>query len=313
MKTEINRPCPCVSLLYGIAVMLVLIMVSGCAVTGTITRPQPDSGGVINPWQFAQVEKFNRLEKSFHEKIARAEQIAPGFEKVGKLKSEYQKIKRLWELHLEESIDKLPDTFVNSIGITMKLIKPGTFTMGGLAGGGETYEYPTHKVTITKPFYIGVYEVTGRQYSRIMGGPDTPSPKVNVSWNDAMVFCKRLSEKEGTIYTLPTEAQWEYACCAGTTTKYSFGDQWNNAASRRPNPWGLYDMHGNVWEWCKDWYGDYLSGHVTDPKGPSSGSCRVGRGGNWGSSARGCRSAYRYSSTPGYRRGSLGFRLARAQ
>ena len=321
MKTEINSQCPCVRLLYGIAVLLVLIMVSGCVAGGAITtrrdvittRPQPDGGDVINPQQFTQVEKFNKLEKSFHEQIARAERIAPDSEKVKKLKSEYWKIKRLWELQLDENTNKLPDTFVNSIGITMKLIKPGTFTMGGLAGGGDPDEYPTHKVTITKPFYIGVYEVTGRQYSRIMGGTDTLSPKVNVTWNDAMTFCKRLSEKEAATYTLPTEAQWEYACRAGTTTKYSFGDKWNRTASLRPNPWSIYDMHGNVWEWCEDWYGDYPSGHVTNPKGPSSGAGRVVRGGSWYDSPWYIRSANRRWSYPDGRGHNIGFRLIRVK
>ena len=308
-------------MLYGIAALLAVIMVSGCATKViTITRPQPDGGDVINLRQSNQEKNFNKLEKSFHKQIARAERIAPDSEKVGKLRSEYQKIKRLHELHMEESIDKLPDTFVNSIGITMKLIKPGTFMMGSLRGSGSFGEYPAHKVTITKPFYIGVYEVTGRQYSRIMGGPGTPSPKVEVSWHDAMAFCKRLSEKEGATYTLPTEAQWEYTCRAGTTTEYNFGDQWNMAASLRPNPWGIYDMHGNVYEWCRDWYGGYPSGHVTDPEGPSSGTARVYRGGILMSRSAGyCRSASRSPGMPGnyytpsslYGGSPLGFRLAR--
>ena len=308
MKTNTNRSGTCVCLLYGIAALFAVIMVSGCA--GVTIRPQPDGGDVINLFQLTQAEKFNRLEQSFHEQIARAERIVPGSEKVRKLKSEYQKIKRLWELHLEEIVEKLPDTFVNSIGITMKLIKPGTFTMGSLTSGGYADEYPAHKVTITKPFYIGVYEITGRQYSQIMGGTDTPSPKTRVSWNEAMAFCKRLSEKEGTTYTLPTEAQWEYACRAGTTTKYSFGNQWTNAASLRPNPWGIYDMHGNVWEWCQDWYGGYTSGHIVDPKGPSSGSDRVLRGGSWDDNAGGLRSAYRRRGDPDNGSHDYGFRVA---
>ena len=308
MKANNNSSRACVCLLYGIAALLAVIVAGGC----TITRIQPDSGDVINLRQSTQVEKFNKLENSFHEQIARAEKIAPDSEKVRRLKSEYQKIKRLWELRLEENIDKLPDTYVNSVGITMKLIKPGAFMMGSFMGGGPANEYPAHKVTITKPFYIGVYEVTGRQYSKIMGGADTPSPRVNISWNDAMTFCKRLSEREGVTYTLPTEAQWEYACRAGTATKYSFGNGYNKAAARQPNPWGLYDMHGNVWEWCQDWYGGYASGHVTDPKGPSSGTYRVLRGGSWDHFARDVRSASRYRNYPDLRLFSIGFRVARA-
>ena len=303
-----------VYLLNGIAALLAVIMVSGCC--GVTTRPQPDGGDVINLRQSPQAEKFNRLEKSFHEQINHAEKIAPGSEKVRTLKSEYQKIKRLWEIYLEENIDKLPDTFVNSVGITMKLIKPGTFMRW------------RHKIIITKPFYIGVYEVTGRQYSKIMGGPDLPSPKVKVSWNEAMAFCRRLSEKEGATYTLPTEAQWEYACRAGTKTRFSFGDQWNRLAILRPNPWGLYDMHGNVWEWCKDWYGDYPSGDVTDPEGPPLGSFRVLRGGSWGghcilrmrslgssweNATLALMSAIRDRDNPSLRHNGIGFRVVRAQ
>ena len=162
----------------------------------------------------------------------------------------------------------------NSIGIRLKLLPAGTFWMGE--------DLDAHKVTLTQPFYLGVYEVTQEQYERVMGknpsnfkGPQNPVEKV--SWDDAVEFCRKLSElpeekAAGRIYRLPTEAEWEYACRAGTTTKYSFGDSeselgeygWFDKNSDRkthpvgqkqPNKWGLYDMHGNVWEWCSDWYG----------------------------------------------------------
>jgi len=164
------------------------------------------------------------------------------------------------------------------------------------------------------------------------------SPVTCVSWNDAQAFIKWLNRKEGKTYRLPTEAEWEYAARAGTKTPFYTGDclsteQANydgnypgKACSKgtyrektirvgtfSPNPWGLYDMHGNVWEWCHDWYGDYSSGSVTDPTGPSSGSDRVSRGGSWNFNARFCRSANRNRPPPGLGDNDLGFRLARTQ
>ena len=153
-----------------------------------------------------------------------------------------------------------------------------------------------------------------------------------MSWDDAVEFCRRLSdlpaEKEaGNVYRLPTEAEWEYACRGGTTTKYSFGDDdselgdyaWyrensdgktHPVGSKVPNALGLHDMHGNVWEWCQDWYGDYPSGSVTDPSGATSGSSRVLRGGSWDYTAVDCRSAYRGRVSPSYRDYSNGFRVS---
>jgi formylglycine-generating enzyme required for sulfatase activity len=158
------------------------------------------------------------------------------------------------------------------------------------------------------------------------------SPVENVSWEDAAKFCQKLSampeeRKAGRVYRLPTEAEWEYACRAGTKTKYSFGDDesrlgeygWLGENSRRqthpvgqkkPNAWGLYDMHGNVSEWCSDWHGDYADGVATDPRGPPSGSARVLRGGSRHNTARNCRSALRGRVNPSYRDYLLGLRLA---
>lgn len=191
-----------------------------------------------------------------------------------------------------------------------------------------------HRVTLTKGFYMGVTEVTQGQWREIMGS--NPSnfkgdnlPVEQVSWNDCQEFIRKLNLQEGgNKYRLPTEAEWEYACRAGSTSRFCFGDSdgsleqyaWYNSnssnkthpvAQKKPNEWGLYDMHGNVWEWCQDWFGDYPSGHVADPDGPSSGSFRVRRGGSWFSYAGVCRSASRHDGTPGGRGGHLGFRLAR--
>jgi formylglycine-generating enzyme required for sulfatase activity len=195
----------------------------------------------------------------------------------------------------------------------------------------------TNQVTLTQPFYLGIYEVTQEQYERVMG--ENPSelkaaqnPVDTVSWNDAVDFCRRLSElpeekAAGRVYRLPTEAEWEYACRAGTTTDYSFGDDeselgdyaWYHDNSgkttlpvgqKKANPWGLYDMHGNVWEWCQDWYADDLpEGAVTDPTGPVGGSDRVLRGGSWLHYAYYCQSALRRRRAPDYRYYYFGFRV----
>jgi len=209
--------------------------------------------------------------------------------------------------------------------VTMKLvlIRPGKFMMGE--------EKDRHEVTLSKPFYMGVTEVTQAQYQAVMGtNPSNfkgeTNPVETVSWNDATEFCKKLSEQTRRAVRLPTEAEWEYACRAGTATAFSFGDAdstlgdyaWytSNSGStthpvgqKKPNAWGLYDMHGNVWEWCADWYGDYPKGAVTDPQGPASGTARVLRGGSWGSAPATCRSAHRFYLTPAYRYYYCGFRV----
>jgi formylglycine-generating enzyme required for sulfatase activity len=224
----------------------------------------------------------------------------------------------------------------NSIGMKLKLLPAGTFTMG--EAGGDSDERP-HEVTLSRPFYLGVNEVTNAQWRRVMGNvpstwKDADRPVEQVSWEEAVEFCRKLSElpaekKAGRVYRLPTESEWEYACRAGTTTRYSFGDAegklgehgWFDTNSggethpvgkKRPNPWGLYDMHGNLFEWCSDWYGEYPKDAVTDPQGPSGASARVFRGGCWNFSARACRSASRFRYDPLFRLPLhyLGFRLA---
>ena len=238
-----------------------------------------------------------------------------------------------------------PEVLENSIGIKLKLLPAGTFTMG--QPGGDTAETP-HRVTLTKPFYMGVHEVTNAQWKQVMGSvPSEPwwalgsvpshwrdddRPVEKLMWAHAEEFCKKLSalpeeRKAGRFYRLPTEAEWEYACRAGTDTTYSFGDDdsqlgeygWfeGNAGNethpvgqKKPNAWGLYDMHGNVWEWCNDHYGVYPEGGSTDPQGPSSSETRVMRGGCWGNAAVYCRSAYRYGYGWPSLKDYLGFRLA---
>ena len=224
----------------------------------------------------------------------------------------------------------------NSIGMAFKPLPGGTFTVGDANGFDD--ETP-HQVTLTKAFEFGVYAVTQEQYEQVMGtNPSkfkgSQNPVEKVSWDDAVEFCRKLSElpaekKAGYVYRLPTEAEWEYACRAGTTTAYSFGDSdsqlgdyaWYGANSgkrthpvgqKKPNAWGLYDMYGNVWEWYQDWYGGYPVSSVTDPAGASSGSDRVIRGGSWSYDSDGCRSAVRGSLTPDHRLLHLGFRVLRS-
>jgi formylglycine-generating enzyme required for sulfatase activity len=221
----------------------------------------------------------------------------------------------------------------NSIGMEFVLIRAGEFQMG--ASDGDKDEQPVHTVRISKPFYLGKYEVTQAQWQAVMeknpsGFTGDPTrPVENVSWEDVQEFIRRLNTKEnGVTYRLPTEAEWEYAARAGTTTAYSFGNdksqlsqyawygdtsgnQTHPVGKLKPNAWGLYDMHGNVWEWVQDWYGPYTAGAAVEPAGLSSGSRRVVRGGSWDSGASYCRSAYRLYAAPGYRGGGLGFRLLR--
>jgi formylglycine-generating enzyme required for sulfatase activity len=223
-------------------------------------------------------------------------------------------------------------TMVNSIGMEFVLISAGTFQMGSEDGEGD--ERPVHRVTISRPFYLGKYEVTQAQWQTVMetnpslfqGEPRRPVEQI--SWEDAQAFINKLNAREGTtVYRLPTEAEWEYAARAGTTTAYSFGNDverlgayaWYRQNAERhthpvgqlqPNAWGLYDMHGNVWEWVQDWYGRYAAQAITDPRGPTAGSHRMRRGGGWNNEAKYCRSANRYSAV-GFRDDFLGLRIVR--
>ena len=276
-------------------------------------------------------------------------------------------------------------TLVNSLGMELVEIPAGTFMMGSpeTEEGRDDHE-TLHEVEITKPFYMATTEITKGQFAefiRVSGyrteaeedgeggygwnesedkfeGPDPKynwkntgfryeddHPVVNVSWNDAVEFCKWLSEKEGKEYRLPTEAEWEYACRAGSTDRFFFGNKENDlvkysnvadsslkrkyagaswalserdgyafsapVGSFKPNKFGLYDMHGNVWEWCKDWYGSeyYDESPKRDPKGPSIGSWRVLRGGSWDFNPGCTRCAFRYFNMPSCRSFYRGFRV----
>lgn len=217
-------------------------------------------------------------------------------------------------------------------------IPPGEFMMGSAKTEERRQgnEGPQHRVIISQGFWMGRYEVTQAQWKAVMGS--NPSyfkgedrlPVERVSWNDCQEFINKLNTMGKGYYRLPTEAEWEYACRAGTTTPFSFGNRlhqtdyflWYDVNSynkthtvgqKDPNPWGLYDMHGNVWEWCQDWIAKYPSEDVTDPSGSSSGPLAVLRGGSWSQSLWNCRSAYRLESSIESKDGGRGFRLLRTE
>lgn len=229
----------------------------------------------------------------------------------------------------------LPGTYTNSIGMEFVLVPPGVFLMGSPDSDKDAREdeQPQHLVTISQPLYLGRYPVTQAQWQAVMG--ENPShftgdnlPVERVGWEDAQAFIRKLNAQEGHVrYRLPSEAEWEYACRAGSRTRYCSGDDagllgpyaWygENSGGKthpvgllQPNAWGLHDMHGNVWEWVQDWYGDYPAGAELDPEGPSSGASRVLRGGSWDDSASYCRTADRDFDSPDSRDNDVGFRLA---
>jgi formylglycine-generating enzyme required for sulfatase activity len=228
----------------------------------------------------------------------------------------------------------------NGIGMKFRLIPPGRFLMGSPEDEERrSSDEHQHEVTLTRAFYMGVYPVTQGEWARVMGsnpsefksvsGQDTSRfPVESVSWDDAQEFLGKLSASHGMSgvrYRLPTEAEWEYACRGGTTTPYSFGSTLRESdanyarkighpsvvGSYVANGFGLHDMHGNVWEWCQDWYDEdyYSSSPSEDPAGPSSGSSRVLRGGSWRLSAYDCRSARRYDGVPAVSYYDRGFRV----
>ena len=228
-------------------------------------------------------------------------------------------------------------------GISFVLVEPGIFEMGSPEDEHRRadHEGPVREVTLSRPFYMGRTPVTQAQYAAVMEdgrsffqGDDLPVERV--SWQQAVEFARRLSEQEGVTYTLPTEAQWEYACRAGMASPFYTGEgidseqanfdgrirYGDNVKSEflaktspvgdfAPNPWGLYDMHGNVGEWCRDWYGPYPDQAQIDPLGPRGGKYKVVRGGSWAESAKHVRSAARDHCRPNYYCRFIGFRLIR--
>jgi sulfatase modifying factor 1 len=227
---------------------------------------------------------------------------------------------------------------IADLSMDMLWVEPGSFEMGSPSSEKDRQDRETpHAVTLTEGFYLGKHEVTQTQWEKVMGsnpsrykGADRPVERV--SWTEVTAFCDKLTELErkagrlpaGMSYQLPTEAQWEYACRAGTKTAFSFGDSLTSEQAnisggpgetvdvgKYPgNSWGFHDMHGNVFEWCADWYGAYPTGAVSDPVGPAGGSTRVLRGGSWVYAANGARSAIRDRDVPASGFNRLGFRLS---
>jgi len=231
---------------------------------------------------------------------------------------------------------KMPDTTTNSIRMEFVLIPAGSFRMGGdkKLEQAEDHENPRHFVKFSKAFFIGKYEVTQAQWSAIMDNnpsefKDDIRPVERVSWNDVQAFILKLNTKEETDkYRLPTEAEWEYAARSDSESSYTFGGDayllsqyaWyrNNSGGEthpvgqlNPNAWGLYDMHGNVHEWCQDWFDRkyYSQSPANEPSGPSTGLAKALRGGDWGSEDWYCRCASRSLGLPDRRSNRLGFRL----
>ena len=227
---------------------------------------------------------------------------------------------------------------IRDLGLDMLWVKPGTFEMGSPPEEEGRYDDETpHTVTLTEGYWLGKHPVTQTQWERVMG--DNPShfrganrPVECVSWDEVTSFCEKLTELEreagrlpaGMAYQLPTEAEWEYACRAETKTAFSFGDsltsdqanirggpgETTDVGKYPANPWGFYDMHGNVFEWTADWFEKFTSVAVSDPVGPAVGSDRVLRGGSWDSAAFLARSALRDRYGPARSLNSLGFRLS---
>jgi formylglycine-generating enzyme required for sulfatase activity len=261
----------------------------------------------------------------------------------------------VWQLfdQLQKAEPEQQKLLTNAPGIKLALIPAGTFLMGSPdeEPGHRGNEAPPHEVALTSSFYLAIHPVTQGQYEKVMGsnpahfgranggGPEHPAE--SVSWDDAVAFCQRLSalpaeRQAGRTYRLPTEAEWEYACRAGTTTPFCFGaalsaaqanfdgdfpygggdkgrsPQQTTAVGAYPaNHFGLHDVHGNVWEWCADWYNDayYRQSPRRDPPGPAAGQFRVVRGGCWRNHAATCRAAYRNGLVPHNRDMYTGFRV----
>jgi formylglycine-generating enzyme required for sulfatase activity len=225
--------------------------------------------------------------------------------------------------------------FRSSMGARMVWIAPGTFHMGDSGGIGDPNEKPVHDVRITTGYWLGETVVTQAQWDGVMGSnrsyfKGANLPVENVTWKDAADFCARLTTLEHVTkrlppsieYRLPTEAQWEYGCRAWTTGDYAGAlplmawydkdsdGQPHEVGKKQPNTWGLYDMHGNISQWCADWYASYRPGSDVDPTGPWEGKQRVARGGSWDLPGKSCRSASRFAVSPDFGSSRVGFRLA---
>ena len=235
--------------------------------------------------------------------------------------------------YIDYSAIKVETFYVNGVSFEMVYVEGGTFDMGATTEQGsdaDSDEYPVHSVTLSG-YYIGMYEVTQELWEAVMGSNPSwfkgaQNPVERVSWNDCQNFIKKLNSLTGRTFRLPTEAEWEYAARGGNQSrhyKYSGSGNIGNVAwyydnsgsrthavgTKSPNELGIYDMSGNVYEWCSDWYGGYSAGAQTNPQGPSSGSNRVLRGGSWSYSAWNCRVSIRNYYGPDNSDSIIGLRL----
>jgi formylglycine-generating enzyme required for sulfatase activity/tetratricopeptide (TPR) repeat protein len=303
--------------------------------------------------------KFSKIQSRYKDKIIvvtkNTSEVPRSFQETGPTEESYQEVvvvKSGWLFRraikevqtktrkviktrtVTRKLDDIRSDIYSIYGELMTSIEFCRIPAGNFMMGEKGYQHP---VTLTRDFYIGKYPITQAQWEAVMGkNPsnfkgDPNLPVESVSWEDCQRFINKLNTAAGKeICCLPTEAQWEYSCRAGSTAQYCFGDDekhlkqyaWidinsglrtHSVGQKQPNVWGLYDMHGNVWEWCSDWYEKYSSGSVSDPTGPSSGSLRVLRGGSWSNYVWYCRSANRGSRTPSSRRNLIGFRLVLPQ
>jgi formylglycine-generating enzyme required for sulfatase activity len=287
-------------------------------------RPVSEKNDKTWPWTFYGTGKFQIQYRQVGGNIGAGQiTLDPILNRLatGKLEVEIN------EKKVEAPAKDPPKNLTNSLGMKFVWIPPGTFKMGSPKEEKERDPGETqHKVTLTKGFYMGVYTVTQEQWQEVMGSNPSKNkgeknlPVDNVSWNDCQEFIKTLREKDKKPYRLPTEAEWEYACRAGTTTPFHFGEKIStdranyngieaygeNAKGEHrgkttpvgtfpANAWGLHDMHGNVYQWCQDWFAEYSQKDVVDPQGPDTAKTRrVLRGGSFDDRPERCRSAYRY-------------------
>jgi formylglycine-generating enzyme required for sulfatase activity len=310
----------------GVAWSGLAAVVLGVAAGSTWAQPPTKEGDLADALiRRIEVRVGNKERFAAAELLAELEKRAPEHQQIAALR---------------RSVEALPWPNLPSLDLAadvklqLILIRAGTFSMG--ASDGRDDEKPVHKVQITKPFYVGKFKVTQAQWRAIMdASPSTfegnKNPVEGVSWDDCQEFLKKLDEKFaplGLKFRLPTEAQWEFVCRAGTATQYSFGKDESDlgdyawfarnsekkthpVGEKKANAWGLYDVHGNVWEWCADWYDKdyYGKSPGSDPAGPATGTQRVMRGGSWFSYAPFCRSAVRMSAERDARSDNVGLRV----
>ncbi len=316
--------------MMGVLALFISAIISGCATS-------EDDIDFHDESEFPSIREKEPIQSLLSDNIMSLEDFNPIVPKTY-VADEKRKIADHELMETEGNV--IRDEVTNSIGMKLVWIPAGEFDMG--SAEGELDEKPVHRVRISKGFWMGQTEVTQEQYKAIMGGEpwsgekyvqeSDSNPAAYISWDNAVEFCRKLSQTEGKIYRLPTEAEWEYACRAGSETRFSFGNNdaylsdyawfegnaWDveqkyarQVGQKYPNAFDLYDMHGNACEWCSDWYDEnyYSESHEVDPQGPSTGRFRVLRGGSWQFTSWRCRSAIRSRNLPNIKFMSFGFRV----